>query len=258
MAWYLYVLVVVAGFLAGTINIIAGSGSLITLPVLIFLGLPATVANGTNRVAVMLQNTVAGVSYRRSGVLDLRGAAILSLPAILGSLIGAQIAVNLNEVVMRRTIGIVMLAMLVVIWLRPQRWLNGKLQALTGRLNFKQIVTMFAIGLYGGFIQAGVGIFMLAALVLGVGYDLVRANAVKIVVIWIFTLFALLIFSHNAEVDWGIGLLLSIGNMLGAWWAARLAVDKGAAWVRRLLIVAVLLSAAYLLGLFELLARLFS
>jgi hypothetical protein len=258
MDWTLYVLTIVAGFLAGVINTLAGSGSLITLPVLIFLGLPATVANGTNRIGVIMQNAVAGLSFRRSGVLDLRGAAILSLPAILGSLLGAQIAVNLNEELMQRTIGVVMLAMLVVVWLRPQRWLEGELKVLSERLNLKQILIMFVIGVYGGFIQAGVGIFLLAGLVLGVGYDLVRANAVKIVVILIFTLFALLIFSRNDQVDWGIGFLLSIGNMLGAWWAARLAVNKGAAWVRQLLIVAIALSAAYLLGLFDLLASLFA
>lgn len=255
MAWYLYLLVVVAGFLAGIINTVAGSGSLITLPVLIFLGLPATVANGTNRIGVILQNTVAGLSFSRSRVLDLRGALILSLPAIAGSILGAQIAVNLDEEMMERVIGAVMVIMLVVIWLRPQRWLEGKMLTLSGPVTLAQILSMFAIGVYGGFIQAGVGIFLLAALVLTVGFDLVRANAVKIVIILVFTLFSLFIFAGNNQVNWGIGLLLGCGNMLGAWLAARLTVKRGAVWVRQLLLATVALSAVYLLGLFDWLAR---
>lgn len=257
MDWYLYPLVVIAGFLAGVINTLAGSGSLITLPVLIFMGLPANVANGTNRVGVLLQNVVAGASFRRNGVLDLRGALILSVTAIVGSVIGAQIAVNLDEELMRRSIGAVMVLMLFIIVLRPQRWLKGTLEFMEGTPHWKHLLSMFVIGIYGGFIQAGVGIFLLAALVLFIGYDLVRANAVKVIVILVFTVSALLVFARNGQVDWGIGLLLASGQMLGAWWAARLAVQKGAPWVRQLLIAIVAFSAAYLLGLFDLLAALF-
>lgn len=256
MAWYSYVLLIGAGFFAGVINTLAGSGSLITLPVLIFLGLPATVANGTNRIGVILQNTVAGLSFSRSKVLDLRGAAILSIPAILGAVIGASIAVNLDEAMMERVIGAVMVVMLFVIWLRPQRWLEGTLQKLAGGISWQQAVAMFAIGVYGGFIQAGVGIFLLAALVLTVGYDLVRGNAVKIVIILTFTIASLLVFANNDQVDWVAGALLGMGNMMGAWLAAQLAVRKGAAWVRWVLIGTVAVSAAYLLGLFDLLGRL--
>lgn len=255
MAWYLYLLAIAAGFVAGIINTVAGSGSLITLPVLIFLGLPATVANGTNRIGIILQNTVAGLSYRQSKVLDLRGALILCIPTIFGSYLGAQIAVNLDEEMMERVIGAVMILMLFVIWLRPQRWLEGKRLALSGPVNLTQILVLFVIGMYGGLIQAGVGIFLLAALVLSVGYDLVRGNAVKIVIILSFTLFSLFVFAQNDKVDWGIGVLLGCGNMLGAWLAARMTVKRGAIWVRQLLMATVAFSAAYLLGLFDLLAR---
>lgn len=257
MDWYVYPLVVAAGFLAGVINTLAGSGSLITLPVLIFIGLPATVANGTNRVGVLLQNVVAAGSYQRSRVLDWRGALILSITAVLGSLAGAQIAVNLDEELMERAIGAVMVLMLFVIILQPNRWLAGALHSLEGWPDWKQFLAMFVIGVYGGFIQAGVGIFILAALVLSLGYDLVRANAVKIVIVLAFTLSSLLIFARNNQVDWAAGVLLGLGNMAGAWWAASLAVQRGAAWVRQLLIAIVAFSAAYLLGLFDWLLRLF-
>ncbi len=253
----IYLLCIVAGFFAGVINTLAGSGSLITLPVLIFIGLPATVANGTNRVGVLLQNIVAGYSFSRDKVLDLRGALILSAPAVLGSLLGAQIAVSLDEEMMRRVIGVVMVLMLFVILLRPRRWLEGKMQNLDGGYNWQQTLSMFAIGVYGGFIQAGVGIFLLAALVLSIGYDLVRGNAVKIVIVLAFTVSSLLVFANNAQVDWGAGLLLGIGNMLGAWVAARMAVKRGVAWVRWVLVATVAVSAIYLLGVVDLVTALF-
>lgn len=255
MAWYLYLLAIFAGFLCGIINTVAGSGSLITLPVLIFLGLPANVANGTNRIGVLFQNAVAAFSFGRSKVLDLRGSLILSIPAILGAYVGAKIAVNLDEDTMNKVIGAVMLIMLFVIWLRPERWLEGKLLTL-GRVKFFQVLILFAIGIYGGFIQAGVGIFLIATLVLSVGYDLVRANAVKVVIILAFTLLALLVFAQNDQVNWGLGLLLGLGNMLGAWLAARMTVRRGAVLVRQLLMAVVALSAIYLLGVFDWLARL--
>lgn len=253
----LYALVLAAGFAAGLINTLAGSGSLITLPVLILLGLPATVANGTNRVGVILQNIVAGASFKRSQVLDLRGALLLSIPAVIGSVLGAQIAVNLDEALMLRVIGAVMVLMLFVILLRPERWLQGKLQSLPGGFSWQQGLALFAIGVYGGFIQAGVGIFLLATLVLSIGYDLVRANAVKIIIVLAFTLSSIVIFAGNNQVAWGAGLLLGAGNMLGAWVAARMAVRRGAAWVRWVLLGTVAVSAAYLLGLFDLLTRIF-
>jgi hypothetical protein len=258
MPLYFYLLLTGAGFLAGVINTLAGSGSLITLPVLIFLGLPATIANGTNRVGVILQNIVAGLSFSRSRVLDLRGALILSVPAVFGSLLGASIAVNLNEELMQRVIGAVMALMLFVMWLRPQRWLEGTVLSLEKTVSWQQALVLFVIGVYGGFIQAGVGVFLLAALVLSVGYDLVRANAVKIVIILVFTISSILIFANNNQVDWAAGLLLGIGNMAGAWVAARMAVARGAAWVRWVVIATVAFSAAYLLGLFDALAGLFS
>ncbi|MCW5877998.1 MAG: sulfite exporter TauE/SafE family protein [Anaerolineales bacterium] len=251
VSWWLSALVIGAGFICGVINTLAGSGSLISLPILIFLGLPAPVANGTNRVGILLQNLAAGWSFKQSRVLDLRGALVLSVPAVLGSILGASVAVNLNEELMERVIGAVMLLMLVILILRPERWLQGSLLELASRLDWKQSASMFVIGAYGGFIQAGVGVFLLAALVLSVGYDLVRANAVKIIIILAFSLSSLLVFSNNSQVDWGMGLLLGLGNMLGGWVAARLAVNKGANWVRWVVIATVGLSVLYLFDAFD-------
>lgn len=257
MEWYFILLVILAGFIAGFINTLAGSGSLVTLPLLIFMGLPATVANGTNRVGVLVQNLFSLESFRRNDALDWRGSWMLGLPAVVGSIIGAQIAVDLNEVLMRRVIGVVMVIMLVVILIQPKRWLEGMLEKIDSKPSLWQILLFFVIGIYGGFIQAGVGIFLLSGLVLSVGYNLVRANAVKVGIIFLFTIAALGVFVLNDQVDWQIGFVLAIGNMFGGWIAAKVAVKRGATWVRTLLLLVIVVSAANLLGLFDLVKALF-
>lgn len=257
MDWYIYPAVIAAGFGCGFINTLAGSGSLITLPLLIFIGLPANVANGTNRVGVLIQNLVSAGSFRQQQMLDLRQGLMLATPAIFGSLFGAQIAVNLDEQMMRRTIGALMVVMLIIMLVHPDRWLRSPTEPVQHRPGWGQLLLFFAIGIYGGFIQAGVGIFLLTGLVLSVGYDLVRANAVKVLIILCFTIFALVVFVLNGQVWWGIGLLLAAGNAVGGWVAARMAVERGAVFVRGLLIAVVVVSAAELLGLFDLLWSLF-
>jgi uncharacterized membrane protein YfcA len=150
-----------------------------------------------------------------------------------------------------------MVMMLFVILIRPKRWLEGRPETLNQRPTWTQALIFFAIGVYGGFIQAGVGIFLLAGLVLSAGYDLVRANAVKVLIVLCFTLFALAVFLINGQVRWSVGLILAVGNMLGAWVAARMAVERGATFVRWLLIAVVAVSAAKLLGVFDLVTGLF-
>jgi len=251
LEWYFIApAVLITGFAAGFINTLAGSGSLITLPLLIFLGLPATVANGTNRVGVLVQNIVSVGTFRQRNMLDTRGGLLLSIPAIIGAIIGAQLAVNLDEELLKQTIGALMVVMLVVVLVRPKRWLQGH----TGnpRPGPIQFVIFFFIGVYGGFIQAGVGIFLLAGLVLSAGYDLVRANAVKALIVLMFTIAALGVFILNDQVRWDLGLLLAAGNAGGAWAAARMAVEKGAQFVRWVLIAILVVSAAGLLGVVEL------
>lgn len=257
MQLYHYVLIFGGGILVGFINTLSGNGSVISLPLLIFAGLPANVANGTNRVGIALQNLVGATSFQRKGVLDVRGALILSVPAVIGSIVGASIALDLNEQVMERVIGVMMILMLILIIADPQRWLKGKTHHLTERPRWYHYLIFFGIGMYGGFIQMGAGIFLLAGLVLSLGYDLVRANAVKVAINLAFTIASLLIFSTNGQVAWVPGLVLAAGTAIGAWAAAHMAVEKGAAWVHRLLIVVVVLSALNLLGVFEWIGGLF-
>lgn len=249
MEWYLYPLIILAGFFAGFINTLAGSGSLITLPLLMFLGLPANIANGTNRIAILLQNVVGVSSFSRQKILNFKTSLNLVIPAVIGSVIGAEIAVDINEEIMEKTIGGLLLFMFFFILLRPSRWLREQ-QSKASVPYWLQVIIFFLIGMYGGFIQAGVGFFLLSGLVLGAGYDLVRANAVKVLIVLSYTIFALAVFILNDQVNYTYGFILAIGNMLGAFVAAKFAVQWGPKFVRYLLLITVAVASIKLLGFF--------
>ena len=242
MAWYEYLLIIGAGALAGAINTLAGSGSLITLPLLIFLGLPAGVANGTNRIGVLLQNVIAVGTIRSRSNFRFEGSWWIIGLCLIGPLAGAQVAVEVDERWMNLAIGILMIMMMAVVLLKPERWLNPPESphpdAYRKPLNW---LIFLAIGFYGAFIQAGVGIFLLAAMVLRGGYNLVNANAVKLMVVLVFTIPVLYIFLRGGQVEWRYGLLLAAGQMIGAWFAARFATGSPNAslWIRRLLIAVI-------------------
>jgi hypothetical protein len=250
----LLIAVVVVGFVAGFVNTLAGSGSLLTLPMLMYLGLPANVANATNRVGILLQAMVGVAEFRRQRILAVKAGLSVALPAVVGSLLGARIAVDLDEEAMRRAVGLVMVAMLFVMMWRPERWLRGRGEEVS-RLRWYDAVVLFVLGIYGGFIQAGVGILLLGGLVLGAGYDLVRANAIKVLITLLITIAALGVFISSGQVRWDVGALLAIGSVAGAWFGARLAVQRGAEFVRWVVAAAVAVSAGDLLGAFDFLHR---
>jgi uncharacterized protein len=249
--WYLYPLLIATGILVGFINTLAGSGSLISLPLLMYLGLPANVANGTNRVAIMLQSMVGAASFRGQKVITYKEGIWLSVPAVIGSIIGAILAVDLNEVIMKRAIGALMIVMICLILFKPEVWLKGHAGQLRAKPTLWQVVIFFGIGLYGGFIQAGVGFFLLTGLVMGAGMNLVKANALKNLIVALYTPFALVVFIINNQVNWIIGLTLAAGNMLGAFVAARVAVDRGTRFIRIVLLVVLFAASMDLLGVYK-------
>jgi len=233
-------LILGTGVLAGFLNTVAGGGSLLTLPVLIFLGLSSATANGTNRIAVFAQNASGIIGFRRKGVADFGHSALLTLPAIAGAWFGARIAVGMNDILFNRILSGIMIAVLFVTLFSPTKKLQGGAENLS---LFRKIIGMgvfFVIGVYGGFIQAGVGFVVIAALTLVNGFDLVRANATKLFVIFFYTIVALVIFIKSANVDWYLGLTLAIGNATGAWIGSHWAVAKGDKWIRGVLVVTVL------------------
>lgn len=248
MEWYMALALIGTGFIAGFINTSAGGGSMLTLPLLMFLGLPANVANGTNRIAILLQNVIGVNTFRQKKVINLSTDYRLAIPAIAGAIVGSLIAVKVDEAVLHRIIAGLMIVMLVLIVLKPEAWVKEKAGAVHPKPSVLQYIIFFFIGFYGGFIQMGVGFFLLAGLVLGCGYDVVKANAIKLLIVLIYTVFSLAIFIYNKQVDILAGLILAAGNMLGAWIGANFLVKKGAKYVRYILIAALII---VILNLFE-------
>ncbi len=265
MEWYVYPLAILAGIVAGIINTLAGSGSLVTLPMLVFLGLPSNVANATNRIGVVMQNIVGITTFQRSGKLDLRSSWWPVLASVPGGILGAWAAAQLKPAEMDLVIGIVMVLMLGVILFQPTKWLREHSDVRPGRPRIGILLLFAVVGFYGGFIQAGVGVFLLAAMVLGLNYSLAHANAVKLMIVLIVTVAAVIVFmiesagANQNLIHWGFGLLMAVGQSIGAWMAARFATRSKHAniWTRRLLIAVIIISIIRFFGIWDWLVTLF-
>lgn len=235
------------GLLAGTINVMAGGGSALTLPTLLFLGLDAATANGTNRVAIALQNIFATLSFRQEKVSRFRQSVTFALWAMPGAVVGAVVAVQISDAWFERILGVVMVGVVISMMIpRP----GGKTTTPEGTPSRWIYPALFGIGFYGGFIQMGVGFLFMAAFYHVLRMNLVFVNMHKVVVILLYTGPTLAIFAWTGHVNWTLGLALAAGNALGAWWAAKLAVRKGEKLIRYVLMVAVLIMAAKILGVF--------
>ena len=239
-----YVALFVIGFIAAVINVIAAGGSFITLPLLLFLGLPAAVANGTNRVGVLAQNISAVVGFHRHRVLPVNWALKVSVPAVLGASIGVWAALNIPDLAFRRILSIVMLVM--TLGTLVHKSMKGAPRAEPQRpWHWTMLIGFFLTGLYGGFLQAGVGFLLLAVTSLA-GLDLVRGNAVKVFTVMLLTTLSLVVFAGTGYVDWPAGIALGLGNLLGGMIGVRVAVLKGHKWLEHVVTVTVIVFAILL------------
>jgi uncharacterized membrane protein YfcA len=241
-----YLLLFAAGTAAGVLNVVAGGGSFLTLPVLMFLGLPAGVANGTNRVGILLQNVGASWSFQRDGLLDGRALLWAALPSVPGAALGVWLALLISDQAFKRILALLMVTL--ALWTLWSRRAPSDLAAISpaGTASTARFVAtlagFFLIGVYGGFVQAGVGFLILAATT-AVGLDLVRGNAIKVMTVLCFTALSLTLFAWQGRVDWPMGLALAAGTTSGGLLGARLTVLKGHRWVRGVVTVTMIVFA---------------
>jgi uncharacterized membrane protein YfcA len=239
-------ILVAGGLAAGVVNTLAGGGSLISVPLLILVGLPGTVANGTNRIGVFFQNLIAAWSFRAQGFSGIQGASKVVLPVCVGSLVGAFTVARLDDATFQRIFGLVMLIDLVPMLRKPK---PGSAHATNPWPGWLLFAVFLGIGAYGGAIQAGVGLLMVGALN-HTGYDLVRANSIKVATNVVLTAFAIPIFLWHDQIAWGPALVLAIGFAAGGWLGARIAVRGGERVIRPVMVAAILLLAGRMLGLY--------
>ena len=235
-------LLFVTSLFSGFVNVMGGGGSTLTLPLLLFLGLDAAEANGTNRVAILLQTLWALKVYADKGGVRkgmLWSEAVWVLP---GAVLGSLVALHLDTFWFKKILALVLLWMLVEPFL-PKRESISQLR--TSPLFFK--LGLLFVGFYGGFIQAGVGFLILWLLRSFLNQDLIRLNQHKLFLVLILNVPVFLVFLGTGNIFWGLGLLMSLGNALGAWAAVHYSFKKGEVWVRRSLTVLLLLFSLLLL-----------
>lgn len=240
---YQMLLLIGVGFLAGVINTLAGGGSIFTLPVLLFLGLPPAIANGTNRIPIVVQSLSGALGYKSKGVSTFPFNIYLGISASVGAYLGAQIALDISSFLFNRILAIIMLVFGLLILIQSKKLSLDLPERLTGKYLVYGILGFFLIGIYGGFINAGIGIVIMLFLNRVNHMSLVKTNATKVVVVFIYSTIALALFAYYDAVDWKLGGVMAIGTSLGAWFSSRWSVKKGDRVIRIAMLVTILIMA---------------
>jgi uncharacterized membrane protein YfcA len=244
------IIILVAGMASGFLNTAAGGGSLLSIPVLIFIGLPSAVANGTNRIALLAESITAIITFRKKGYFDPKLAIILGIPAVIGSIIGSKIAVNISNKLFNNILALVMVLVVLFILWQPHKKFAPRAGELSPARLALAMAGFFMVGLYGGFIQVGVGFLIITCLSLTTGKSLVDINSLKVLISLIYLIPSLLVFVQSGKVNWSIGFVLAIGNGIGGWLGSSLSVKGGDKWIKIILVIAVTLMVGRLLGLY--------
>ena len=225
------ILLISVGFASGFLNVVAGGGSTLSVPVMIFMGLPAPIANGTNRIAILAQNITAVVTFFRRGYSDFKLSLSLAICAIPGAVVGALVGVEFEGIWFNRMLAIIMFGIMLVNHLGKKKAPTRKIVTSRIRLVIGHLM-MILVGFWGGVIQIGVGFLIMPVLSNVIGLDLIRTNMHKVFIIGTYTVVALAIFASNLEIPWMIGLALASGNMLGGYLGARISISQGDRFIR--------------------------
>jgi len=235
------IFILLAGLCAGFINVFAGGGSLISLPILIFLGLPSSIANGTNRVAIFFESLSGNLGYRSKGIKPPMPFSLwMGLLAFPGALIGAGLSVKLDDALFNKILAVVMIMIVIITLFKPfSKKKTASKKLLTRKRQIISGVLFFLIGIYGGFIQAGIGYLIIATLTTVPKFSLFKTNVTKLLVVFIYNLGSLLIFIIDDKIYWIVGLTLAIGNSTGAFIGSRLALKIDEKWIKRFILITV-------------------
>ena len=237
LTWISIIILICSGIIVGFINTLAGGGTVVSMSVFMFLGLPPLVANGTNRIAIVFQNTTAVAYFQKNKVINWKLIARLALPLIVGSLTGAFLAGYISNKWFQYIFAGVVIIFGISMLINPGRYINERTDLVNQKLAAWHYLIFFFLGIYGGFIHVGIGYPFIAVLVLIHGYDLLKANVLKNVFVLCYVPFSLVIYALQGNVCWSFGLVHAIGNIIGAGLAARLAIKKGAPFIRYILLI---------------------
>ena len=219
-----WVVLVLAGLGAGVLNTVAGSGSVFTLSALLWIGLPPTVANGTNRLGVLGQSFTAGLAYIRSGAFNLKAHSLHLVVAAIGATGGAYLASLQRESTFEWVIVATMTFMFALLFKKSKVKTNDKVGNVPKE--WLAFVLLGIIGFYGGFIQMGMGVIALISLVDLVGYDYHRANGLKLLMTLFFSIPVLLVYIYQGQFQWQAASAILVGQVIGAALSTRFLIKR--------------------------------
>lgn len=228
-------LLVAVGVVSGFLNVMAGGGSLLSVPVMVFMGMSGPVANGTNRIAILAQNITAIITFARRGFSDFRLSLSLAACAVPGAAAGALIGTQLDGVWFNRILALIMIGVMLVMHFDKGAGAGSDSHQPSKRQLVAGHLLMVGAGFWGGFIQIGVGFIIMPILNRVMGLDLVRTNMHKVFIIGVYTLIALFVFASQVELLWAMGLALAVGNSVGGYLGAHFTVQKGEKLIRTIL-----------------------
>lgn len=218
-----------AGCIAGFLNVMAGGGSLLTVPIMVFMGIPGPVANGTNRIGILAQNITSVITFFRKGFSDFRLSLSLAAMALPGSIAGAFLGSRFEGVWFNRTLALIMIGVMIIMAL--DRDTKVKISSTSPDISKSRLIAghilMLGVGFYGGFIQVGVGFIIMPVLNRVLGLDLVRTNMHKVFIVGVYTVVALIVFASQIQILWFLGACLAVGNSIGGWFGTHTSISKG-------------------------------
>ena len=242
-------ILVISGIIVGAINTLAGGGSVVTVTMFTALGLPITIANGTNRIAVFLQNFTATITFLRKGAFNLKHGLLLSVPVIVGNIAGSLVATHINDSVFKLCFGVILVIILLYLIF------DSRIKIKEGHnLDIKpwHYLLFLGIGFYGGYIYIGIGYLILAITLWAMRMDIMTANAIKNFVIFVATPFSLAVFIINGQIDYLFGIPHGVGNIIGSFLASHYAAHLGKGFIKAFTLIIVLICFADLVGLISL------
>ena len=241
-----FIFAIVGGLLCGFLNTVASSGSAVTLPLLIFMGLTPLAANATNRVPVLIAALIASIAFVRAGVIDWKLAIKILLPSTLGSVIGAYFANKLPENDTKLLIVIAVLFAFLLLFSGLKKILERELRE-GARYRIFEVLILFAVGFWLGLIVLDGATYLLLALIVFVRLPLVKANAYKNLTILSTSVIALGSFAWGGHVNWELGGLMGIGAVIGGFLGAKVALNPSAkVWTFRFLVAIILLELVHM------------
>ncbi len=233
-------LLLLVGIATGFLNVMAGGGSMLSVPMMIFLDVPGTIANATNRIAILPQNISAVIAFYRKGFSNFKLSLSLAACTIPGTIIGSMIAAKIPNDQFNTLLAVIMIIVLIIMSLPQPQILSTNERPSKNRLIAGHAL-MGLIGFWGGFIHIGVGFLLMPTLNRVMRFDLITTNAHKVFIVLCYTCVALTVFASQLELIWKFGIALAIGTTIGAWTAANFQINKGIGAIKWTLNIVVVL-----------------